>query len=392
MPSTETAAAAHLPDQRHLFALDDDVAYLNCAYMAPGLKAGLAAAEASFAMKRRPWEVVPDDFFTGADAARALFARLVNAQADDVAIVPSASYGIATAAMNLSLGAGEENIVLDGQFPANVYAWHRLATEAGARLVQVALPAPDAHDPALTPRVLAAITSATRVVAVPHVHWASGARLDLQAVTQHARAVGAALVVDATQSLGALPLDVTAVQPDFLVAAGYKWLLGPYSLGFLYVAPGHQGGRPLEETWIGREGARDFAGLTDYTDRYDRGARRFDMGERANFHLMPMAQAGLEQLLAWGVGNIARTLGDRTRAIADRAGARGWTSLPEAARGPHFLGLSKPGGVADGLVDALKARKVSVSVRGDSVRVTPHLYNSDTDVDRFFAALDAVGG
>ena len=134
-------------------------------------------------------------------------------------------------------------------------------------------------------------------------------------VAARCREVGSALVIDATQSLGALPLDLAAIRPDFLACAGYKWLLGPYSLGYLYVAPRWQDGRPLEHNWIARTGSENFAGLVDYQDGYQPGARRFDVGERANFGLMPAGIAGLEQLLRWGQPAIIETLAARTADI-----------------------------------------------------------------------------
>jgi len=124
------------------------------------------------------------------------------------------------------------------------------------------------------------------------------------------------LFIDATQSLGVLPLDVRDVQPDYLVAATYKWLLGPYGMGFLYVAPHRQSGRPIEEHWSTRSGSEDFARLVDYRDEYQPGARRFDVGEKVNIHLVPMAITALNQSLAWGTANIQASL----RAMTDLAG------------------------------------------------------------------------
>ena len=166
--------------------------------------------------------------------------------------------------------------------------------------------------------------------------------------------------------------------------------MGPYTLGFLYVHPDHQDGEPIEYGWSPRAGSEDFARLVDYRDEYAPGARRYDMGEMSNFHLMPMAVAALEQILAWGVDDIAATLTARIAAIAERARAIGLGSQPAERRAGHFLGLQFPQGVPPGLLDALAREKVYVSVRGTSVRVTPHLYNTDADVERLFAALEPV--
>jgi len=238
--------------------------------------------------------------------------------------------------------------------------------------------------------ILARLDERVAITALPHCHWTDGGLIDLAAVAARCREVGSALVIDATQSLGALPFDLAAIQPDYLVCAGYKWLLGPYSVGYLYVAPRWQDGAPLEHNWIGRAGSEDFSGLVAYEDTYQPGARRFDVGERANFGLLPVSIAGLEQLLAWGPSAIAETLAARTARIVARAGALGLGTLPEHLRAGHFLGLRFAGGVPAGLPERLAEEHVYVSLRGDSLRVTPHLYNNDADVDRLFSVLDAV--
>ena len=201
------------------------------------------------------------------------------------------------------------------------------------------------------------------------------------------RQVQAALVIDATQSLGALPFSVPEVQPDFLVAASYKWLLGPYSLGFIYVNPIYQDGTPLEHNWIHRKNSEDFAGLVNYRDDFQAGARRFDVGERSNFALMPMANTALKQILAWQVPEIAATLSALTEEIAQRATALGLNVAPAQLRAGHLLGIRFPEGVPDGLIDRLAQNKIFVSVRGNSIRISPHLYNTEEDIDKLFSVL-----
>jgi selenocysteine lyase/cysteine desulfurase len=222
---------------------------------------------------------------------------------------------------------------------------------------------------------------------VPHCHWTDGSRIDLEALGERARAVGAALVIDATQSLGAAPLDVRQVQPDFLVAATYKWLLGPYSMGFLYAAPQRREGRPLEFNWITREGSEDFAGLVTYRDTFQPGARRYDVGERCNFALVPVALASLRQILAWRVEAIAETLAELTGAVERGAERLGLRAVPAARRAAHLIGLRSERPLPGDLPARLAAAQIYVSVRGTSIRVSPHLYNSQADVERLFAVL-----
>ncbi len=375
-----------IPCQRELFEIPGDIAYLNCAYMSPLLKSAARATERAVKGKLAPWSITAADFFTATEEARRLFGRLIDAEPDDVAVTPSASYGISTAAANLPVRAGQKIVLLEDQFPSNVYPWRSLAQRVGAETETVARPS----DGEWTPAVLDAIDDDTAVVALPNYHWTDGGLVDLVRVGEKCRRRGAALVIDVTQSLGVTPLSVAEIQPDFLIAATYKWLLGPYGFGFLYVAPRWQTGRPLEENWINRAGAEDFAGLVDYRDEYAPGARRFDFGERSSFFLTPAAVAGLEQILDWGPPDIAATLGRMTADISARAESLGLEVLDESLRAPHILGLRFPQGLPADLLSRLAEGRVFVSVRGDSVRVAPHLYNNQADIERFFEALEKV--
>lgn len=372
-----------LASQRHLFEIPDEITYLNCAYMSPFLSVAREAGEEGLARKSAPWRVAASDFFGESEEARGLFAELISGDADGVAIIPAASYGISLAAANLPLKAGQRIVLLEDQFPSNVYTWRDLAERTGGEIDVVARPA----DFDWTRELLARIDERTAIVAVPNCHWTDGSVVDLVRVGERARAVGAALVIDVTQSLGAVPLDVTKVQPDFLVAASYKWLLGPYSLGFVYVAPQHRTGRPLEFNWIAREHSEDFAGLVNYRDSFQPGARRYDVGERSNFALMPVAKAALRQILAWRVEEIAATLSDLNAYVGSEATRLGLQPIPAAQRGGHMIGLRSEAPLAADLPSRLAAANIFVSVRGNSIRVSPHLYNTRADVDRFISAL-----
>lgn len=372
-----------LTSQRGLFEIPDEVAYLNCAYMSPLMTAVREAGQAGVARKARPWRISPSDFFEESETARGLFGQLIGADAEGIAIVPAASYGIGVAAANLPARAGQRIVLLAEQFPSNMYPWQDLAERTGAEVVPVARPAD--HD--WTHALLEAIDERTAVVAVPQCHWTDGGLVDLARVGERVRAKGAALVVDATQSAGVYPLDVTVIQPDFLVAATYKWLLGPYSLGFLYVAPQYRSGRPLEFNWITRAGSEDFTSLVDYHDAYQSGARRFDVGERSNFALMPMAIVALRQLLDWRVEEIQATVRELTRHIEQEALRLGLEPTPADRRVGHMLGIRLPQALPPDLTTRLAAAQVYVSVRGQSIRVSPHVYNTPDDVQRLMEVL-----
>ncbi len=373
---------------RHLFDLPHDVTYLNCAYMSPLSRQVAQAGRDGIDAKQRPWEVVPADFFATADRGRTAFARLLGAPAtaDDLAIVPAASYGMATAAANLPLGPGQRVLVLAEEFPSTILTWRSRAQQAGAELVTIPRPADDDW----TAAVLSAIDDRTAVAALPACHWIDGVRLDLSAIRSRLDQVGAALVLDLTQSLGVMPFDLAAVDPDFLVAACYKWLLGPYSIGLLYVAPRRQQGTPLEQHWFGRAGSENFSALLGYPEAFQPGARRYDMGEPANFALIPPAVAAVEQILTWGVANLSETIGAYNAAILARAEALGATAVSARLRAPHYLSLRMPA-TSESLAEQLASERVYVSVRGGgTLRITPHVYNEAHEIDRLFAVLEPV--
>jgi selenocysteine lyase/cysteine desulfurase len=370
-----------IPCQRALFDIREGTAYLDCAKMSPLSRAAIAAGRIGLERKAHPWDVRAEHFFDESETVRGLFARLIGASADDVAIVPSVSYGMATLMANVPVAAGQKIVTLADDFPSGILASRALAQRSEARVVTVARP----EDGSWTAAILEAIDGGTALVVAPHTHWVCGTLIDLESIGRRCRSVGAALVLDTTQSTGALPLDLAAVDPDYLVATAYKWLMGPYSLGFLYVAPRHQQGRPIEEAWIVRRNAQDFRSLSDYEEGFAAGARRFDMGERANFALLPVAAEAIRQLLEWGVADIAETLGVMTAAIEARLLEREVTG--QKARAPHFLSVRFPGGMPDGIEDRLAAADVHVSLRGDRMRITPHLYNDEVDSERLLAAL-----
>lgn len=381
--------AATLASQRALFDIPEDVAYFNCAYMSPLARRVVAAGEVGMHRKVRPWMLEPSDFFPEVELARQRFAELIKGDPEGVAIVPSASYGIAVAAANLPVTSGDRILILAEQFPSNVYAWRERARQSEAQLLVVARPS----DEDWTRAVLEALQPGVAVAALPQCHWTDGGWLDLEAIAAKCREIGACLALDLTQSAGAAPFHAERVQPDFVACATYKWLMGPYSVGFVYAAPRWRDGQPLEHNWIGRAGSQDFAGLVDYRDDFQPGARRYDVGERSNFALIPMVNEAMAMLLDWGVERIAATLSVRTTSIAEKASEFGFTTLAADRRAPHFLGLRLPGkGSTAGALpvnfaEGLAKAGVFVSVRGNSIRVTPHVYNTSFDEDRLLHAL-----
>jgi selenocysteine lyase/cysteine desulfurase len=376
------ASPRPLPSQRELFDIPDDVAYFNCASIAPQLRAAGEAAAAALARRAQPWRIRSQDWFSEVEERRALFARLAGVDPEGVALVPATSYGLAVAAANLEARPGQRVLVLAEDYPSNWYTWQRFARRTGATLAAVEREDGQSWGEA----VVEAVDERTAVVAVLAAHWTDGGAVDLTAVGARARQAGAALVVDASQALGAMPLDLAAIRPDYLVSVGYKWLLGPFALGYLYVGEDRRDGVPLEENWISRLGSEDFAALVDYQDRYQPGARRFDVGQRTHFETTPMAVAALRQLLDWEVPRIAATLGRLTGRIQREVEAIG-LPLTTGDRVPHMLGIGLPERARGAVAGALADAGVFAGVRGSSLRVSPHLWTTDQDIERLVGAL-----
>lgn len=375
-----------LGPQNDLFEIPDGVTFLNCSSLSPQLRSVTAAGMESVKSKVSPWLIKPSDWFSGPEHLRGLAARVMGSDAEGIALVPSASYGIAIAAANVKVERGQSIVLLSEQYPSNVYAWQKLAQQQAANIRTVAK-----VDGTWTQVVLRSIDNNTAVVAVPPCHWTDGSVIDLVKVREKTESVGAALVVDASQSLGAYPLNVANIQPDFLVSVGYKWLLGPYSLGYLYAAPNwREMGSPIEYSWLSRAGAENFASLVNYQDAFKPGARRFDVGEFPNFVLVPMAIAALTQILDWGVENIQRSLSRLTDMVEQQAVRLGCTTLPAGHRVGHMIGIRTPSGIPEQLSSRLSEANIYVSIRGDSIRIAPHLYNDESDIDRFFSVLQKV--
>jgi selenocysteine lyase/cysteine desulfurase len=380
--------------QREAFSLPPDLHYLNCAYMSPLPRSVEEEGIRGMVRKRNPSSLASEDFFREAQELRRLFAVLVNApDPDSIAIMPSVSYGIGIAAQNTSLASGQNIVLLHEQFPGNVYGWRRLAWERGAQIRVVGPGNGRSRGRIWNERLLESIDGDTGVVALAPVHWTDGTLFDLEAVGARAKEVGAALVVDGTQSVGALPLDVRKLRPDALIVAGYKWLLGPYSIGVGYFGSRYLDGVPLEETWIAREGSQDFQALVDYKNGYQAGAVRFDVGERSNFILVPMLVAALRLVLEWGPERIQAYARDLGRDLLEEAESLGYFIEEPRYRVAHLFGIRMPEGVGlDRLKEALRRENVSTSLRGSALRISPHVYNDEGDAEALRRALRAGVG
>lgn len=368
--------------KKELFRLDPDTTYLNCAYMSPLLRSVEEAGIDGIKRKRDPLSISPDTFFGESEELRKEIARLTNcSEPSRFAIIPSVSYGMANVARNLTLKPGDRILVADEQFPSNVYPWRRVAQDSGADIEYLKVPAGPDRGKRLNQKIHDAIDDQTAMVALAHVHWADGTRYDLKSIRKKTRQHDALLVIDGTQSVGALPFDIDEIRPDALVCAGYKWLMGPYSIGLAYYGPAFDKGIPIEENWINRHNSEDFSGLVNYEDAYQPGALRYEVGEHSNFILVPMMLQALRELNSWGIESIQ----DHCRQISAKAVQKlsnaGFMIEDEAFRAHHIMGL-RLGEHHDmqQITRKLQEAQISVSIRGDSIRVSPNVYNTEEDM------------
>ncbi len=379
-----------LTSKRAQFTIPPSITYLNCAYMAPLLKVVEKEGVRGVRRKRNPTQISAQDFFTDTELLRPEYAKLINVK-DSTRIVtnPSVSYGLATVAKNMGIKKDQHIIVASEQFPSNYYPWQALCEETGASVKSISPPEDFANrGKRWNEKILDAINTNTRAVAIGNVHWADGTRFDLEAIRKRTKDVGALLIIDGTQSVGAMSFDVEKIKPDALVCAGYKWLLGPYSMGLAYYGEYFDNGKPIEESWMNRLHSEDFAALVNYQNEYQPGLLRYEVGEHSNFILIPMMTKAIQQLNKWGVERIqeyCKTIG--AESILELK-EKGFLIEDEAWRGSHLFGVRLPQGVdLDKIKASLLKHKVYVSVRGNAIRVAPNVYNTEKDFQKLVRAL-----
>jgi selenocysteine lyase/cysteine desulfurase len=376
-----------LASQRDLFEMPHDICYLNSASYSPLPLKTLEAGRAAVGRKGTPWTLEPDFANRQHERARAAAARLIGADAADIALIPSISYGVATAAKLLTIDRGARIIVLADDHSSPVLEWR---TRADAQdFVVETVDRPDDGDwtSAVTATIERSGAPPVGLASISSVHWSDGGLLDIEKIAAALRQQGARFLVDATQSAGVLAMDLKRLDPDFVIFPTYKWLLGPYGRAFLYVAKRHQGGIPLEQTSAGRRDVRAENAVYFTNLSYVPDARRFDMGERDHFISMEMASIGMEMMADWGAAAVEQRLQMLTDRIAEAVRGLG-VSMPERrVRAPHILCLGFADGMPKGLVEGLASEGVYVAARLGRLRISPHVFNDEADADRFVAVL-----
>jgi selenocysteine lyase/cysteine desulfurase len=376
-----------LASQRGLFDVPRDICYLNSASYSPLPHRVQEAARAAVGRKGTPWTLEASFANRQHERARLAAARLINAEARDIALIPSISYGVATAAKLLSIPRGARVLVLENDHSSPVLEWQVRAQEQGFTVETIRQP----DDGDWTQAVLSAIerqgAPPLALASISWVHWSDGGLVEVDRVGQALRRQGAVFLIDATHGVGVLEMDVKSLDPDFVLFPTYKWLLGPYGRAFIYIARRHQDGIPLEQTGFGRRDVRSDGTVYFVDTRYVPDASRFDMGERDHFISMEMAAIGMEMMAEWGAAAILERLAVLTGRIEN--GLRGvGVRMPEPRlRAPHILSLGFESGLPGGLVEGLAGEGIFVAPRLGRLRISPHVFNDEEDTDRLVAAL-----
>jgi len=373
--------------QRNKFFLQRKSTYLNCAYMSPLMKKVENAGIQGLKSKRRPYQISPEDFFHESDSLRLAFSELIgNEEPNRIVIIPSVSYGISNVIHNLPFTEGEI-VLAETQFPSNVYPWQRLE-ERGCTLRVIHPSDSSKRGESWNAELLGAINEQTKVVALSHVHWSDGTLFDLKAIRKKLDDVGGLLIIDGTQSVGALPINVKEIRPDALICAGYKWLMGPYSIGLAYYGPYFDQGNPIEENWINRKNSDDFTKLVNYQQEYREDALRYEVGEHSNFILVPMLRQAIKQVNKWSPVHIQQYTQALMSGAVPEMRQMGYSVDKDEFRAHHLFGVRLPEGMSkQNLQNSLKKNRVSVSFRGDAIRVSPHVYNDEMDVRKLLNAM-----
>lgn len=365
----------NLPLTREFGSLEPGRAWFNTAHQGPLPSAAVEASARAAELKANPWRLPDSSFAEVPELLRARLATLVGASPDEIVLGNSTSYGLHLIAHGLGLRPDDEVLTLDGDYPATVLPWRRVARVRAASSVDD-LPA------FLGPR--------TRVLAVTWVDSFTGRALDVAALGRLCREHGVWLVVNGSQAVGARPVDVRSWGADALVSCGYKWLCGPYGTGFAWVSPALRDSlRPRQAYWLAMQGTQGLDRMRDTTLRDDLGVRGFDVFCPAAFATSLPWIASLELFLATGVPVIAahgQRLVARLLAGIDPAVYEVVSPSAEPARSTLVV-LSRRDGTAAARHRLLSGAGIDAAYREGNLRLSPHLFNTVGEVDRALEAL-----
>jgi len=360
----------------------EDATYLNTSAHAAMPRVTLRAVQNSIEANKFPHHRDDDVFFEAPIRIRASLAKMIGARPEEIAVTSGAGTGVAAVAHLLTWKPGDEVITAQGEFPVQYATWKPMEEREGVKLTIVA-----PRDRFITADdLIAAMTPRTRVVSVSHVRFDDGSLLDAARVAAACHAQGALLVLDVSQSCGAVPMDVRNLGADFLVCAGYKWLLSPYGTGFLWVKSEHQDtGRPGPFSWTS-QATDSFFALSYVDPKPSRSAKRWDSVEAATYFNFNMAamDASVDFVLRVGPELVREHNRQLLEFLFEHLPKDCVPASPldSTQRGPCGSFTARTPEKTVELHQKLQKEHVVVAMREGKIRVSPHLFNSERDIDR----------
>ena len=370
-----------MPDYRQEFPDFAPTTYLDCAYQGPFPRVTVERILRAIELKCHPERLQAPEYFDLPERVRMRLAALIGANSSEIALTNSATQGIGTVAAGLGISAGDEVVIASSNFPSNLFTWLHLRR----RGVRVRVLKPECGH-LLVEDVARELTSRTRVLALDWVNYSTGEREDLAALGDLVHRQEGVFVVDGTQGVGALELNVHDLPVDALAVASYKWLLGPYGTGFVYLSSEIQNRLDLPVVnWMSVEGSEDFDALPREEFTLAQSARIFDVPETGNFLNLYGLEASLEFVERVGVKDVTEHCGRLLDRLAEGLRRQGYRvfSATEPSRRSTILGFQADSLQAtEKLHSKLRENHVAVSLRNGMIRVSPYLYNSEADIDR----------
>ena len=384
-----TTAISPQTDWRQEWFEIEDATYLNLASESPMPKVSLRAVQAALDAKKFPHHKPDSTFFEVPNRLRANIAKLIGAKPEEIALTSGASAGVAAVAYGLTWKPGDEVITAKGEFPLQYTAWKPMEEREGVKLKIVSprerfITADD---------LIAAITPRTRIVSVSMVRYDDGSLLDAPRVAAACHKQGALLLLDVSQSCGAIPMDVNHLGADFLICAGYKWLLSPFGTGFFWMKHEHlEIVRPGPFYWMAVAGSHNFAALNFEDSKPEASAKRWDAPEWAsyfNFNLVAM-DASVDFVLRMGPELVAAHNSKLIELMFERLPKDRFvlaSPADSARRGPYGCFAARSAEKTAEVYQHLRKENVVVSLRQGNIRVSPHLYNTERDIDRLISVV-----
>ena len=367
----------------------EDATYLNLASQSPMPKVSIRAVQAALEANKNPHHNPDSTFFEVPNRLRASIARLIGGKPEEVALTSGASAGVAAVAYALTWKQGDEVITAKGEFPLQYATWKPMEEREGLKLKIVSprerfITADD---------LIAAITPRTRMVSVSMVRFDDGSLLDVPRVAAACRAQGALLLLDVSQCCGSLPMDVNQLGADFMVCAGYKWLLGPFGTGFFWAKSEHLGMvRPGPFYWMALMGSHNFAALNFDDPKLAANAKRWDSPEWAsyfNFNLAAM-DVSVDFVVRMGPELVAAHNRKLIELLFERLPKDRYvlaSPTDAARRGSYGCFAARSREKTAEVYQHLRKENVVVSLREGNIRVSPHLYNTERDIDRLISVV-----